>query len=144
MAAQKKLQSDNGGEFVSHVLEELCLSLKIRIIHGRLYHPQSQGQVERLNKKIAFDSFLNKKIPFEVFFGRFSHQCSIADRGAVAVWPSDEFMAFMRDSRSKHEPRTETFEKGTTPQSFGALMILIVELIVTLMVTWRKNLFRRQ
>ena len=134
MAAQKKMQSDNGGEFVSHVLEELCLSLKIRIIHGRLYHPQSQGQVERLNKKI----------PFEVFFGRFSHQCSIADRGAVAVWPSDEFMAFMRDSRSKHEPRTETFEKGTTPQSFGALMILIVELIVTLMVTWRKNLFRRQ
>ena len=48
----EKLQSDNGGEFVSHVVEELCLSLKIRIIHGRPYHPQSQGQVERLNKKI--------------------------------------------------------------------------------------------
>ena len=48
----EKLQSDNGGEFVSHVLEELCSSLKIRIFHGRPYHPQSQGKVERLNKKI--------------------------------------------------------------------------------------------
>ena len=36
----------------------------------------------------------------------------------VAVWPSGEFLAFMRDSSSKHEPRTETFEKGTYPTDF--------------------------
>ena len=56
--------------------------------------------------------------PFEVFFGRSSCHCSIADRGDVAVWPSDEFLAFMRDSSSKHEPRTETFEKCTYPTDF--------------------------
>ena len=53
--------------------------------------------------------------PFEVFFGRSSHHCSIADRGDVAVWPSDEFMAFMKDSRSKCESRTEIFEKSIYP-----------------------------
>ena len=56
--------------------------------------------------------------PFEVFFGRSSRQCSSADRGDVAVWPSDEYLAFMRDSHSKREPRTETFEKGTYPTEF--------------------------
>ena len=56
--------------------------------------------------------------PFEVFFGRSSRHCSIADRGDVAVWPSDEFMAFMKDSRSKCESRTEKFEKSTYPTDF--------------------------
>ena len=32
--------------------------------------------------------------------------------GAVAVWPSDEFMAFMKDSSSKCESRTDIFEKS--------------------------------
>ena len=56
--------------------------------------------------------------PFEVLFGRSSRHCSIADRGDVAVWPSDEFMAFMKDSRSKCESRTEKFEKSTYPTDF--------------------------
>ena len=56
--------------------------------------------------------------PFEVFFGRSSRHCSIADRGDVAVWPSDEFMAFMKDSRNKCESRTEKFEKSTYPTDF--------------------------
>ena len=121
----------------------MCSSLKIRIFHGRPSHPQSQGQVERLNKKIrrilryrlldfspeeqsTVWPFLLPEItfilnswhsalcatPFEVFFGRSSCHCSIADRGAVAVWPSDEFMAFMKDSSSKCESRTDIFEKS--------------------------------
>ena len=64
----EKLQSDNGGEFVSHVVEELCSSLKIRIIHGRPYHPQSQGQVERLNRGTVYSlaiSFARDCLQFE-------------------------------------------------------------------------------
>ena len=43
------LQSDNGKEFVAKVVKELCCKLNI---HGRPYHPQSQGQVENLNKRV--------------------------------------------------------------------------------------------
>ena len=46
------LHSDNGGEFVSHVTEILCSKLNIKVVHGRPYHPQSQGQVENLNKRV--------------------------------------------------------------------------------------------
>ena len=90
----EKLQSDNGGEFVSHVVEELCSSLKIRIIHGghiipqkirRILHyrlldfsPEEQSTVwPFLLPEIAF--ILNNSwhselcaTPFEVFFGRSS------------------------------------------------------------------------
>ncbi len=48
----KVLQSDNGGEFVNHVISSLCQKLHITIKHGRPYHPQSQGQVESLNKRV--------------------------------------------------------------------------------------------
>ena len=46
------LHSDNGGEFVSHVTEILCSKSNIKVVHGRPYHPQSQDQVENLNKRV--------------------------------------------------------------------------------------------
>ena len=48
----KYLQTDNGTEFINEVVKKLCKSLGIRILHGRPYHPQSQGQVENLNKRV--------------------------------------------------------------------------------------------
>ena len=48
----KIIQSDNGKEFIANVVTTVCSSLGITIIHGRPYHPQSQGQVERLNQKV--------------------------------------------------------------------------------------------
>ena len=48
----KYLQTDNGTEFINEVAKKLCKSLGIRILHGRPYHPQSQGQVENLNKRV--------------------------------------------------------------------------------------------
>ena len=45
------LQSDNGHEFVSKVIEELALIWKdLRIVHGKPRHPQSQASVERSNQ----------------------------------------------------------------------------------------------
>lgn len=88
------------------------LNKKIRrILRYRLldFSPEEQSTVwSFLLPEIAF--ILNNSwysalcaTPFEVFFGKASRQCSSADRGNVAVWPSDEFLAFMRDSHSKHE-----------------------------------------
>ena len=48
----KYLQSDNGKEFVNKILGFLCKNLGIHTKHGRPYHPQSQGQVENLNKRV--------------------------------------------------------------------------------------------
>ena len=46
------LHSDNGKEFVARLISEICTDLGIKKLEGRPYHPQSQGQVENLNKKV--------------------------------------------------------------------------------------------
>lgn len=51
--AMKILQCDNGKEFINSEIQKLCDEFKIRKIHGRPRHPQSQGQVERLNQTIC-------------------------------------------------------------------------------------------
>ena len=45
----KSLQSDNGPHFASTVLKTVCEQLGIKQIFSSLWHPQSQGQVERQN-----------------------------------------------------------------------------------------------
>ena len=44
----KILQSDNGGEFKGEVIE-ICREYNVQTINSAPYHPQSQGQVEKLN-----------------------------------------------------------------------------------------------
>ena len=47
------LLSDNGPGFVGEVLAKYLKAHDIRQIHGAPYHPQTQGKVERFNRKIA-------------------------------------------------------------------------------------------
>ena len=47
----KIIHSDNGKEFVANVVASVCSNLGIAKIHGRPYHPQSQGHVESLIKR---------------------------------------------------------------------------------------------
>ena len=46
------IQSENGGEFIGEVVKQLCKNFDVRILHGRPHHPQSQGQIENLNKQV--------------------------------------------------------------------------------------------
>ena len=46
------IHTDNGKEFCNRLLEVLCESNDIKIIHGRPYHPQSKGAVESYNKEL--------------------------------------------------------------------------------------------
>ena len=46
------IQSDNGGEFIGEVVQKRCQEFEVGIIHGRPHHPQSQGQIENLNKQV--------------------------------------------------------------------------------------------
>lgn len=48
----KEISSDNGLEFRNNKIASLCSSFNIRQVFGIPYHPQSQGQVERLNATI--------------------------------------------------------------------------------------------
>ncbi len=46
------LHTDNGKEFISAVVKYVCNSFSVKMKQGRPYHPQSQGQIENLNKRI--------------------------------------------------------------------------------------------
>ena len=46
------IHTDNGKEFCNKLIEHYCRDNNINIIHGRPYHPQSQGVVESYNKEI--------------------------------------------------------------------------------------------
>ena len=46
------LHSDNGTEFVNRFVKDVCDRFNTKIVHGRPYHPQSQGQVENLNRRV--------------------------------------------------------------------------------------------
>ena len=48
----KTIISDNGPEFNNKILEELCKLFNIKKINVQIYRPQSNGVVERLNRKI--------------------------------------------------------------------------------------------
>ena len=45
-------QSDNGKEFVARIIKMFLKKHNVKIKHGKPYHPQSQGQVENLNKTV--------------------------------------------------------------------------------------------
>lgn len=46
------LLSDNGSAFKSKILGKFLRDQKVRQIHGAVMHPQTQGKVERLNRRI--------------------------------------------------------------------------------------------
>lgn len=47
-----EIQTDWGGEFESNALKGLLQSWNTKFIHGRPYHPQSNGKAERLVQTI--------------------------------------------------------------------------------------------
>ena len=48
----KYLHSDNGKEFINHIVRDVCTKFDVKMKHGRPYHPQSQGQIENLNRRV--------------------------------------------------------------------------------------------
>ena len=46
------LQTDNGKEFINTIVETYLEDQGVEFKHGRLYHPQSQGLIERANRTI--------------------------------------------------------------------------------------------
>jgi transposase InsO family protein len=92
------LQSDNGGEFVNELVDELSTTYGIHLRNGKPYNPQEQGKIEQFNGTLntilsklcgqynsyRWIDFLNPALfsfkissksskiptPYEIFFGR--------------------------------------------------------------------------
>ena len=48
----KRLHSDQGRNFESQILSELCKAFRVTKIRTTLYHPMGDGLVERMNRSI--------------------------------------------------------------------------------------------
>ena len=48
----EQLHSDQGRQFESELLAEVCSLLKVRKSHTTPYHPQGDGMVERVNRTL--------------------------------------------------------------------------------------------
>jgi len=48
----KKIISDKGPQFTSIFMEELCKALGIKRAMSTAYHPQTDGQTERINQEV--------------------------------------------------------------------------------------------
>jgi hypothetical protein len=46
----KTIISDRGSQFVAHFWEQLHASLETHLVHSSTYHPQTDGQTERVNQ----------------------------------------------------------------------------------------------
>jgi transposase InsO family protein len=49
----KILHSDNGGEFINGIIDEISKSMNITLAHGKAYNPREQGKVEKFNGTLA-------------------------------------------------------------------------------------------
>ena len=49
------LQCDNGKEFSNSVINDLCARFNVKLIHGRIRHLQSQGQIEHFKQTLTRD-----------------------------------------------------------------------------------------
>ena len=49
------LQCDDGKEFSNSVINDLCARFNVKLIHGRIRHLQSQGQIEHFKQTLTRD-----------------------------------------------------------------------------------------
>ncbi|CAG2215436.1 unnamed protein product [Mytilus edulis] len=115
--APRILQSDNGKEFRNSNLKEVVDQFDTVQMHGRPYHPQSQGRVERFNRTLteyfrikmsersnwsdqlpefyyAYNNRLNKatrpKTPYQLFFTRPNFAVPLDDQVPYASLTKEE------------------------------------------------------
>jgi len=52
-SVSRKILSDRGPQFVSRFMKELTKALETKRMFSMAYHPQTDGQIERINQEIG-------------------------------------------------------------------------------------------
>jgi transposase InsO family protein len=82
----KTIISDRGSQFVAHFWEQLHASLETHLIHSSAYHPQTDGQTERVNQILedmlracvmVYPGSWDKNLPWAEFSYNNSYQESL-------------------------------------------------------------------
>ena len=82
----KTIISDRGTQFIAHFLEQLQEALGTKLIQSSAYHPQTDGQTERVNQiledmltacVIHYDKNWDKCLPMAEFLYNKSYQASL-------------------------------------------------------------------
>ena len=100
----KTIITDNGSEFNNKILEELCKIFYIKKINVQAYHPQSNGVVERLNRKVI--NCLRSPInPYSVNWDAWiPHvKCALNTQINSATGETPHFIVFGRDKVLPYE-----------------------------------------
>jgi len=138
------LQSDNGKEFDNKRIKALLLEKDIEFIHGRPYHPESQGAIERCHRTLQ-DSlkkqFIENKKEFclEIALEKFTEAYNSREHSTTKMSPNE---AIKLDPKKKEDKifidyiilNTKSSRKGKATElegkySVGERLLLYSELI---------------
>ena len=96
--------SDNGSEFNNQILEELCKLFNIKKINIQEYRPQSNGVVERLNRKIitCLRSLIDpRSITWDVWIPHV--KCALNSQINSATGKTPHYIIFGEDKRLPYD-----------------------------------------
>jgi hypothetical protein len=123
----KILSTDQGTEFVNELLSILTNTYHIHHIKTTAYHPQGNGQVERMNKTIK--DILAKCTPRDGDWSHYVHAAAYAirvARSASTNYTPAELLTGRKfrqpfDSRNQEAPTTGLDAKAYADQEFGRI-----------------------
>ncbi len=96
--------TDNGCEFNNDILTELCNLFQVKKINVQAYHPQSNGVVGRLNKKIisCLTGLIN---PHSIEWNKWIPmvKCALNTQVSSATGESPHYIIFGEDKSLPHE-----------------------------------------
>ncbi len=95
--------TDNGTEFNNRILEELCKIFHVLKVNVQAYHPQSNGVVERLNRKIitCLRALIN---PYSIEWDKWipTVKCALNTQVNSATGESPHYIIFGEDKLLPH------------------------------------------
>jgi putative transposase len=108
VAHRPRLLSDNGPAFISKPLAEYLKSYRMKHIHGRPHHPQTQGKIERYHRS------MKSIVKLDIYFYPWDLERAIADfvvyyntqryhESLDNVTPADVWFGRQKEALSKRE-----------------------------------------
>ncbi|WVZ74755.1 hypothetical protein U9M48_022898 [Paspalum notatum var. saurae] len=122
----RTITSDRGSVFVSRFWEQLQNALGTKLIHSSAYHPQTSGQVERVNQivedmlraEFAYNNGYQKSLemaPFEAVWEEVQNTYELVEHGERVTFGPDlvtqaeEQVRFIRENLKRAQSRQKSY-----------------------------------